>query len=344
MTPLLNGRESRPLPMYDWTFDARGEPVHISQAQRGGLYQCPITGRRMIARLGDVKQHHFAYEERPEGGDTFCSPEEVARAVGSRWLENALRACLESGQHVDLDWTCPLCGEHHHANLLEGVARVERRAVTHAAPPDVALVEAGGRTLALVTVQQPSAHQLEALAQQQLLVLVVDVAARRHALIHLERLLDGAEISGGVCETERRAVRLGLVSDPNTLRQLLVAAVSVPPYCAHGPLTDQDGLTHILNLGERRLWLPPARWRSAVGGMLHAISPALHILSQEWPQPDGATIALYYVTLSLAQPPTMAVAVRRFAPGEDVYARLSNAQFRTVRATADDIARNLAGL
>jgi len=334
---------SHPLPKYDWAFDAHGEPVHISQAQRGGAYRCPITGQRMVARLGAIKQHHFAYELRPDHdqGAPGCTPEEVARTVGSRWLENALRARRAAGQPVDLTWTCALCGETHRADLLEGVAHIQRRAVTQAAPPDVILVDPTGRTAALVTVQHPGEHQLEALAQQHILVLVVDVAARRHAMVTLDRLLVGAEVRGDMCETRRRAGRLGIVSEFEAVRSLLIAAVNVSPYRLHGPLVEQSGLAHVLVLGERRLWLPPQTWQHIAGGMRHAISPALQIISQEWPQPDGATVALYYV-MANGSPPSAAVAVRRFAPDQPVTARLDDAYFRTGRAVADDIARSLA--
>jgi hypothetical protein len=119
---------------------------------------------------------------------------------------------------------------------------------------------------------------------------------------------------------------------------MLADAAALPPYYFYGPLESTDGLTHILTLGKRALWLPPLLWQRAVGGLLHSINPALQIISQEWPQDDGGTIALYYIHFK----DTYAVAVRRFAPGQPVVARLENSGFRTGRATAVDIARGFA--
>ncbi|MBN1563681.1 MAG: hypothetical protein JXA10_07575, partial [Anaerolineae bacterium] len=81
-------------------------------------------------------------------------------------------------------------------------------------------------------------------------------------------------------------------------------------------------------------------WQRAIGGLLHSINPALQVITQEWPQADGATIALYYVTAR----DTNAIAVRRFPPGQEVYARLDSAAFRTARLTALNIARSFAEL
>ena len=61
------------LPRYEWAFDAQGWPVPIEQAQRGKEYTCPLCGGRMIPRLGEIKQYHYAHDE-----ETDCSPETVA--------------------------------------------------------------------------------------------------------------------------------------------------------------------------------------------------------------------------------------------------------------------------
>lgn len=98
----------------------------------------------------------------------------------------------------------------------------------------------------------------------------------------------------------------------------------------------------MLTLGERALWLPPALWQRAVGGLLHTISPALQVVTQEWPQSGGSTVALYYVTVKGPSREASAVAVRRFAPGEPVQANLASVSLRVPEVAAIQIARGFA--
>jgi hypothetical protein len=129
-----------------------------------------------------------------------------------------------------------------------------------------------------------------------------------------------------------------VVSDEDTLRRLLIEAVAKPPYNVYGPLEASAGLTHVLRLNDKRLWLPPNLWQRAIGGLHHTINPSLQVISQEWSQPDGATVALYYVTSRGRS----AVAVRRFPPGTSAYARLDPSAMHSPRLSALAVARSFA--
>jgi hypothetical protein len=106
-------------PQYEWALNAIGQPVHISHAERGGAYYCPLCRGRMIARLGDVVQHHFAHESLQ-----VCTPEGVARAAAGRWIALELEERLKARRPLPLTYPCPLCDQPHTVDLLAGVTLV----------------------------------------------------------------------------------------------------------------------------------------------------------------------------------------------------------------------------
>jgi hypothetical protein len=320
-------------PQYEWAFDATGEPVHVSQAVRGGTYVCPLCGDRMIARLGEIKQHHFAHEMLKA-----CTPQGVARAAAGRWIHNRIRDCLSTRQSVTLTWPCPLCQQTHTSNLLQDITDVRQNYRQDEVQSDIALLDERGTVRSVILLTRPSTDTLEAYARQSVAAIVVDVTRRHGRLESLAALLKGSPIYGGICDTQKAAAKEDIVTDADTLRRLLTEAVSAPPYAVYGPLDNLDTLTHIFLLGQRQLWLPPILWQRAIGGLHHTINPTLQIVSQEWPQPDGAVIALYYITAQT----TYAIAVRRYPPGQPIYARLDASAFRPDRFTATNIARAFA--
>lgn len=328
--PFLDEPEA---PQYEWAFDAAGEPLHISQAMRGHLYSCPLCHDRMIARLGDVKQHHFAHEKLKT-----CTPQGVARAAVGRWIYNRIWDCLKARQSVVMTWPCPLCQQIHTSNLLHDIAEARLNYLCDNIQSDVALLDVGGNVHSVVLLAKPTADALAAYTRQSIAAIVVDVSRKHGQLEDLAAILKGSPIYGGICDTQKAAAREGVVTDAEALRHLLTEAVSAPPYAIYGTLDNYDSLTHVFLLGTRRLWLPPILWQRAIGGLHHTINPALQIVSQEWPQPDGAVIALYYITTRN----TYAVAVRRYPPGQPIYARLDTSAFRPDRFTAANIARGFA--
>jgi hypothetical protein len=320
-------------PLYGWALDTAGQPVHILEAGPSQSYYCPVCGGKMIARLGDVKQHHFAHETLQ-----FCEPEEVARAAASRWLAHHIQACLNEKRGIIVAWPCPLCHQPHTIDLLDGISEVRQKHEHDELLSDLALMDAENRVRVALLLRKPASEALITYAQHGIMVITVD--ATRGRFIDLPTLLAGSHIYGGICATQKSAAQNGVVTEPADLRQVFTEAVARPPYYVYGPLEEFAGLTHVFTLGDKKLWLPPILWQRAIGGLLHTINPALQIITQEWPQPDGSVIALYYVTAR----DTCAVAVRRFPPGQPVYARLDSAAFRSDRLTAVRIARSFAEL
>jgi hypothetical protein len=309
--------------------------VHIAQAQPHGAYTCPVCQGRMIAKLGNVKQHHFAHESIKT-----CTPESVAAAAAGQWLALQLRDCLTTRRSVTLSWPCVLCQQPHTADLLNGVGSVKHHLEDEGHAFDVALLDAFGHVKAAVLLKKQPDGLLEWSVRRGIALIVIDATQHHAEGFDLAQMLKGARFYGGPCETQRIAAEQGVITDPQALRDTLVQLVSAPPYRVFGTLDNIGSLSNVLTVGDYKLWMPPILWQRAIGGLRHTISPTLQVTSQEWVQPDGATIALYYVTASL----TAAVAVRRFPPGQTPYARLDTAAFRSGRVTAATVARSFIEL
>ncbi len=322
-------------PQYEWAMTPDGEPVHITQAVRGKAYVCPVCNGRMVAKLGDVKQHHFAHETLQ-----MCSPERVTQIVAKYWLLKELQTCLDSRYSLIVTWPCPLCQQSHTANLLHDITALKSDHEQDGLRSDVALLDPSGKVRAVVVLDAPSEEALITYTARKITTIAVTISSTRERLHDLATLLARARIYGGLCTTQEIAAQNGIITEPEKLRAELTGSVTDPPHHLYGPLEHYKGLTHVFMLETRRLWLPPILWQRAIGGLHHSINPALQIISQEWPQADGATIALYYVTAR----DTNAIAVRRFPAGQPVYARLDNAAFRTSRLTAVNVARCFAEL
>jgi hypothetical protein len=322
-------------PQYEWAFSLTGHPLHISQAQPGEIYLCPLCHGRMVAKLGDIKQHHFAHESLK-----VCTPESVAQAVIGRWIAEQFEDCMRSRSSVSVTWTCPICQQPHTVDLLHGAARVQQEFAYRDTTFDIALLDSGGSAQAALLMHKPSRDLLLCAVRQSIALIVVDTANLHSPTLDLPTLLKGAAIYGGPCATQRAAADQGVITDHARLRDLLTQAVAAPPHRVYGTLENLGALTHVFSLESQRLWLPPLLWERAVGGMHHAISPTLQVTSQEWEQPDGAIIALYYITVGQ----TAAIAVRRYPPGQRPYARLDTAAFRGGRMTAAAVARSFAEL
>lgn len=320
-------------PRYEWAFDRQGRPISIEQAERGQDYTCPLCGGKMIPRLGEIKQYHYAHEE-----ETDCPPETVAKIAAARWIGQRLERCLTRQQIVWITWPCRLCDLPHTIDLLDDVTAIAEQHTWQSWTFDLALLDQAGEPRAVIALQPPDPDALRATAAAGVTALSVPPEHLRGHPFTLPHLLKGATIHGGICLTQRAIARQGIITGVSALRDALAAAALRDPYFAYGALESQGNITHILTLREQRLWLPLGQWQRAVGGVLHVISPAVQVITQEWPQPDGATVALYYVTVKDAS----AVAVRRFAPAEPVHAHLASVSLRSPEAAALQIARGFA--
>ncbi len=320
-------------PQYEWALDPTGVPVPIGKAVRGASYICPLCQRRMIARLGSQKQHHFAHEEWSD-----CPPDEVARAAAAKWLTLHLQDCLDARKQIVSTWQCPLCEQTHTADLLNGVAKVEQNYSHDGVLTDVALLDRGGKVRLAILLKQPSSEALQIYLNCLIPVILIDEQTIRDRMRDLPTLLGGATILGGMCTTQQAAAANGVITSVPDLRKVLIAAATRSPYYFYGPLERENDLPHVLTLWDQKLWLPLPHWQRAMGSYeRHKLDPKLQIWLHDIAQPDHSTLMMYFVVSGGG----LAVAGRRFAPGEPIQVDMRGVP-RIANPSANSIARALA--
>lgn len=320
-------------PMYGWSLDQRGRPVPIALAERGAQgYRCPICGEPMIARKGDVKIHHFAHETL-----TQCSPDRVAAIIAGKWL------VLQLGERMVLKQLCLVRWqsgkENYSADLLKNVTAIIENMETKQGKADIALLSGDEQIRAVFNIDpQPDEAAINRFVNGGIAVIVLPVQQFTGGQLTLDGLLAQARIVGGWHLLGKQQDAGNLVTDAAALRDLLTAAVTNPPYYFWNRLEEIGGKKYILRLGDNLLWLSSEVWRAAIGGSPNQLSKDVSVTIQQWPQPDGGMIVLFYVVL---REEDRAVAVRRFQRGQDVEAKLHDSSYLSRAITALDIARLL---
>lgn len=324
-------------PMYGWALTPEGIPVPIALAQRGQRYVCPVCKSEMVAKMGDVKQHHFAHLNLLE-----CTPDNVARAVAGKWLAQTLSHFLASGRPVFMEWKAQ--SEVYKVDLLKDVGVVVETHLTPNGTADIALLnekKAVKVAFLLGLGKAPDQAQLHDWTKSGTAVIALNPSGVRSGQMSLETLLAASEIYGGwwLLDAKEFPSTANVVRDPSTLRRYLRRVVKVPPYRFYSELTSEGALTHLLKIEGQQLWLPPEVWRDVVGGSRNRLGQDVEVTLQNWETQDKGHIALFYIMVRN----TTAIAVRRFLPGEAMSFALGNSAFRLTHTTALDLAQHLVG-
>ncbi len=318
-------------PMYGWALDARGRPIPIGAAKRGAQgYYCPICNSPMIARKGDVKQHHFAHEEL-----THCSPDAVATAIGGRWLVLQLGEAMVLKRPILVQWH--IAEQAYQTDILEDVVAIIENLPTQHGKAEIALKTTDGSIKAVLTLREPiDEAQTAGLAAAGIPVVLPNVQNFRSGQVSLETLLSDATVHGG-WQLLGPATDGQIITDTERIRSILRQSVEKEPHHFWGALQELPPHHHVLKVGDQHLWLPPEVWKTIIGGSLNHLSD-LDVIIKDWPaDPDGSVIWLFYVILR----DTSAVAVRRFLSPGDAHASLTTA-YQLRRTTAEQVARLLA--
>ncbi len=314
---------------YRWALDETGRPIIIDAAKRGPKYFCPLCRGPMIARLGDQLQHHFGHEN-----ETGCTPEAVTRAALRRWITIQLREALAARQAVKVTWPCSRCGNTHTANLLDGISQAAEGYLWDSSYADVALLDVGGNVHAVVLVQDdevPTPETLHFFAEKEIFTIVIPSNVVPGDS-DFSMLIRSGQIAGGPCPVLQAATNI--TQDADEIRQTLRDVVARWPGYFYGPLETVEGLSNVVKIGNRALWLPPEHWRDIIGGTKNPLAPGVQVIVQTWPHTDGGVLWLYFVTVR----DTGAVGVRRYGPGQTPMAYI-DARFRHRHTTALDLVR-----
>lgn len=320
--------------MYGWALQSSGRPIPISLAERGAHdYICPICHDTMIAKKGNVKQHHFAHENQQDD----CDPESVAEAIAGKWLVLSLGSLMVFGDPCYVSWH--MNSHDHQADLLEGVVAIAENLPTDHGRAEIALLTADEhiKCVIMLNLAPKGTDSVAKFTANGVPVIVLPTDQFRSGQITMQSLFEEAVVHGGWWLQGQPDDVPQLVLDPDRIRNILVETVYHPPYKFWAPLVNMDTRENVLHVFDHLVWLPDNVWDTAVGGTHNRLSPELDIVMQEWRLDDESTVVLYYVKLQSDR----AVAIRRFMPGEYVHASI-DAKFRMLRATAEQVAYLLA--
>lgn len=134
--------------LYRTALDAAGALITIEQAEKGAVYSCPICQGDMIPRLGEKKRHHFSHKALTEN----CTPESVLHYSFKKLLAQKIQAHISSQEPLQISWSCNQCLEDHTGNIVKKAARVEVEYNLGTCQPDIALLDASDRVIAVVEV------------------------------------------------------------------------------------------------------------------------------------------------------------------------------------------------
>ncbi|MCS6869878.1 MAG: competence protein CoiA family protein [Anaerolineae bacterium] len=315
---------------YRWALNAEDRPVPITLAQRGERYTCPLCRNAMVARLGAQLQHHFGHLTTNR-----CNSEAVSIAALRRWLAMHLDQALNERRAMPFTWQCALCNQTHSQNLLENVSHVLEELLNAPESPDVRLTDAQGTQRAAFYILgegMPLPQSLQQSVGQGSFAFALSAALLPES-DDLVAFLATLKPSAAPCPLwDDPAV----VRQPERLRRLLINLANRPPYYFFGAVETIDGLVDVVRVGRYRVWAAFPFWQRVVGGTLNRLSPDVEIFIQNWDQPDGGTIYLYYVRIR----ETRAIALRRYPLHSAPSLRVDD-RYRLLRFTALDMAREL---
>jgi hypothetical protein len=287
----------------------------------------------MVAKMGEVKQHHFAHMNLMN-----CTPEAVAQTVAGIWLADALREYLTDQRPLIVEWRAQ-AGESHRVDLLAGIAWIDHNTFLDTPQGNILLLDGGGEARAVIKLGKTSSEEITTWARDGVTVVVlnpVDVTSGRY---DLPGLMAAASIFGGWWLGDQTDMPRDLITDPGALRQVLTDAVARPPFVFCGDLPTEGPNAFVLEVHDKRLWLPPEMWRDVVGGTFNRIGRGVEVTIQEWDIPGGR-LGLFYVVVNQ----TYAVGLRAYPKGETLSVKLGDAAFRRTKTTALDVARQLVGI
>jgi ssDNA-binding Zn-finger/Zn-ribbon topoisomerase 1 len=153
--------------LYSTALNSAGELIPIDTAETGQVYACPICQGQMIPRKGEKKRHHFAHKALTDN----CTPESVLHYSFKRMMAQKIEAHIASQEPLRITWGCRYCLEIHTGNLIKKTARVEFEYDLGSCRPDIALLDASGKVIAVIEVvvtHEPEPKVIDYYEQQKI--------------------------------------------------------------------------------------------------------------------------------------------------------------------------------
>lgn len=124
--------------------------VHVDQVSSGlnAGCTCPECNRRVVARKGNIKIHHFAHYHKHDS----CSSETVLHRLGKHFLYERLINALQQNESISLQWKTEECSKLHEGNLLKNVSSALLEKQIQGIRPDITLIDVNNQPVVFVEI------------------------------------------------------------------------------------------------------------------------------------------------------------------------------------------------
>ena len=125
--------------------DEEGRIIHINEAEKGGIYTCPLCHDRLVTRNeGKAQRPHFAHFKKTEAG---CNGEALLLHLFRQKAVTLLNGHIERKEPFPIRWSCPLCNRRYEKDILQQAASLTTDIDIEGHHPDITLLDAKGRPL-----------------------------------------------------------------------------------------------------------------------------------------------------------------------------------------------------
>ena len=125
--------------------DEEGRIIHINEAEKGGIYTCPLCNDRLVTRNeGKAQRPHFAHFKKTEAG---CNGEALLLHLFRQKAVTLLNGRIERKEPFPIRWSCPLCNRRYEKDILQQAASLTTDIDIEGHHPDITLLDAKGRPL-----------------------------------------------------------------------------------------------------------------------------------------------------------------------------------------------------
>ena len=125
--------------------DEEGCILHVGDAEKGGIYTCPLCGDRIVARNeGKMQRPHFAHFKKTEAG---CTGEALLHHLFLQESAALLQEHIGQKKEFPITWSCPYCNRHYTKDLLQQVSSLATDYTLEGHHPDLTLLDAQGQPL-----------------------------------------------------------------------------------------------------------------------------------------------------------------------------------------------------
>ena len=130
--------------------DKEGHILHISKAEKGETYTCPLCGDRLITRnKSQAQRPHFAHFKKTKAN---CNGETLLFYLFRQKAVSILKECIERKEAFPIRWTCPLCNRLYEKDMLQQVSSITTDMDIEGYHPDITLTDSKGHPIIAITL------------------------------------------------------------------------------------------------------------------------------------------------------------------------------------------------